>query len=155
MSNHGKHSSSGQYGQNLGVCLLVFFLLLTGCSPLTTRQEDPFQPRGAFSASGQEQLPEQWWLTFEDQTLNSLINRALAGNFDLQTAWDRVDRADALARKAGAAFVPQVDGELGVSTQRSRINSRIDWNAAKVATTHLKVTGLAWLQATNSTSGDA
>jgi len=44
----------------------------------------------------------------------------------LQTAWDRVDRAYAVARKAGAAFVPQVDADIGLGTQRSRINSRTD-----------------------------
>jgi NodT family efflux transporter outer membrane factor (OMF) lipoprotein len=65
-------------------------------------------------------------LSFEDQTLDSLIDRALAGNFSLQTAWDRVDRAYAVARKAGAAFVPQVDADIGLGTQRARINSRTD-----------------------------
>ena len=44
----------------------------------------------------------------------------------MQTAWDRVDRAYAVARKAGAALVPQVDADIGLGTQRSRSNSRTD-----------------------------
>jgi NodT family efflux transporter outer membrane factor (OMF) lipoprotein len=126
MSSQGKHSFSSPGKRSLVTCLTIIVLLLTGCSPQVSRQAPPFQPEGGFSGSGQEQLPEQWWLTFEDQTLDSLISRALAGNFSLQTAWDRVDRAYAVARKAGAALVPQVDADIGLGTQKSRINSRTD-----------------------------
>lgn len=126
MSNNGKHSGDRPGRQGLKVCLLVFICLLVACSPQRPIQGDLFQPRGGFSSSGQEPLPEQWWRTFEDPTLDNLINQALAGNFSLQSAWDRVERARAVARKAGAAFVPQVDGELGLGTQRSRVNSRTD-----------------------------
>ena len=126
MSNNGKHSGGRPGRQGLGVCLLVCIFLLAGCLPQMPGQASIFQPHGDFSASGQEPLPEQWWLSFEDQTLDNLIKRALAGNFNLQTAWDRVDRARAAARKAEAAFVPQLDGELGLDTQRSRVNSRTD-----------------------------
>ncbi len=126
MSSQGKHSFSSPGKRSLVTCLAIIVLLLTGCLPQVSRQAPPLQPQGGFSGSGQEQLPEQWWLTFEDQTLDSLISRALAGNFTLQTAWDRVDRAYAVARKAGAALVPQVDADIGLGTQRSRSNSRTD-----------------------------
>lgn len=126
MSDKGKHSTSSPGRRNLGICLTIFMLLLSGCSPQPSRLTPPLQPQGGFTASGQEQLPEQWWLTFEDQTLDSLIERALAGNFNLQTAWDRVDRARSVARKAGAALSPQLNGDAGFGTQKSRINSRTD-----------------------------
>ena len=126
MSSQGKHPFSSPGKRSLVTCLTIIVLLLTGCSPQVSRQAPPLQPQGGFSGSGQEQLPEQWWMAFEDQTLDSLISRALAGNFSLQTAWDRVDSAYAVARKAGAALVPQVDADIGVGTQRSRINSRTD-----------------------------
>lgn len=126
MSSQGKHPFSSPGKRSLVTCLTIIVLLLTGCSPQVSRQAPPLQPQGGFSGSGQEQLPEQWWMAFEDQTLDSLISRALAGNFSLQTAWDRVDSAYAVARKAGAALVPQVDADIGIGTQRSRINSRTD-----------------------------
>jgi len=126
MSSQGKHPFSSPGKRSLVTCLTIIVLLLTGCSPQVSRQAPPLQPQGGFSGSGQEQLPEQWWMAFEDQTLDSLISRALAGNFSLQTAWDRVDSAYAVARKAGAALVPQVDADIGIGTQKSRINSRTD-----------------------------
>jgi NodT family efflux transporter outer membrane factor (OMF) lipoprotein len=126
MSKKGKFSFNSPGIRSLVTGLTIIVLLLTGCSPQVSRQTPPLQPQGGFSGSGQKQLPEQWWLSFEDQTLDSLIKRALAGNFNLQTAWDRVDRAYAVARKAGAAFVPQVDGDVGLDTRRSRINARTD-----------------------------
>jgi NodT family efflux transporter outer membrane factor (OMF) lipoprotein len=126
MSSQGTHPFSSPGKRSLVTCLTIIVLLLTGCSPQVSRQAPPLQPQGGFSGSGQEQLPEQWWMAFEDQTLDSLISRALAGNFSLQTAWDRVDSAYAVARKAGAALVPQVDADIGIGTQKSRINSRTD-----------------------------
>jgi NodT family efflux transporter outer membrane factor (OMF) lipoprotein len=126
MSKQGKHSFSNPGRRSLATCLTIFLLLLSGCSPQISHQTPLVQLTDSFSAPGQEQLPEQWWLSFDDQTLNSLINRALAGNFNLQTAWDRVDRAYAVARKADAAFVPQVDGDVGLGAQKSRFNSRTD-----------------------------
>ena len=107
-------------------CLGIVFLLLSACSPTTPHKDSFVQPQGNFSVAGQEQLPEQWWLSFEDPTLNRLIDQAMADNLTLKSAWDRLDQARALARKAGADIVPQLSGEVGGSSTRSRINSRTD-----------------------------
>jgi NodT family efflux transporter outer membrane factor (OMF) lipoprotein len=106
----------------LGIILLLF----TACTPVANHQDSALQPQGSFSATGQEQLPEKWWLTFEDPTLDRLIAQALTGNFTLQSAWDRLDRSWAIARKAAADFVPQLSGEAGANSTRSRINSHTD-----------------------------
>ncbi len=108
----------------VGFYLGVAFLLLSACTPQVAQQPSPIQLQGGFSATGEEQLPEQWWLTFEDPTLNKLITQALLGNFSLQSAWDRLDRAQAVARKAGSDLIPHIDGEAGFRTTRSRTNSR-------------------------------
>jgi NodT family efflux transporter outer membrane factor (OMF) lipoprotein len=107
-------------------CLTIFILLLIGCSTQTFRPTAPIYTEGAFSLTGQTQLPDQWWLTFEDASLNNLMNQALSENLTLKIAWDRFDRARAVARKAGADLVPQVDGAAGFNTERSRFNSRTD-----------------------------
>ncbi len=107
-------------------CLGITFLLLSACSPTTPHKDSLVQPQGNFSVVGQEQLPEQWWLSFEDPTLDRLIDQALADNLTLKSAWDRLDQARALARKAGADMVPQLSGEVGGSSTRSRINSQTD-----------------------------
>jgi NodT family efflux transporter outer membrane factor (OMF) lipoprotein len=106
------------------LCLGCVCLLLAACIPVTQKQISAIQPTGMFSASGQTQLPVQWWTVFDDPTLDHLISRALADNFTLQSAWDRLDQARAVARRAGADLIPQLNGEAGVSTTSSRNDSR-------------------------------
>lgn len=101
-------------------------MLLAACTPQVKNTASPIQPQGSFSASGQTQLSEQWWQTFNDPALDRLINQALTGNLTLQIAWDRLDRARAVARKANADFFPQLGGEAGFSSTKSRINSHTD-----------------------------
>lgn len=108
------------------LCLAALLLLLAACTPALTRQASTVQPEGGFSASGEAPLAEQWWLAFEDPALSRLIERALAGNLTLQSAWDRLDRAAAAARKAGAELFPQVGAEAGFSSTSARTNGRTE-----------------------------
>lgn len=73
-----------------------------------------------FSATDRSLPPERWWEEFNDPTLNSLIAQALSGNLELKSAWTRLDQARALAVQAGAAILPEVTAEAGVS--RTRVN---------------------------------
>ena len=77
-----------------------------------------------FSGTGGLPLPDRWWLSFEDEVLDGLIGQALANNFSLKTAWDRLSQAEAAARSAGAAFSPALDASAGTSWNRFRENSR-------------------------------
>ena len=52
--------------------------------------------------------------------LNSLIDQALANNFSLKTAWDRLSQAEAEARSAGADLFPTLDAEVENSRNRYR-----------------------------------
>lgn len=61
-----------------------------------------------------------WWKQFNDDTLNTLVERALADNADVQRAAARIEQADALLREAGAALFPDVG--LGAAASRSRIS---------------------------------
>jgi multidrug efflux system outer membrane protein len=51
----------------------------------------------------------QWWTTFDDPELSSLIERAVAGNLDLKDAWARVRQARANRRIAKADMFPTLD----------------------------------------------
>ncbi|MBE0577012.1 MAG: TolC family protein [Desulfuromonadales bacterium] len=106
------------------LCLGLICLLLAACTPAATYQASVIQAQGVFSASGETPLPVHWWTNFEDPALDRLIAQALADNFTLQSAWDRLDQARAVARRSGADLVPQLSGEAGGSTSSSRIDSR-------------------------------
>ncbi len=127
MMNNLKQSDNVPNRRCSGLCLGgIILLLLTACTQVTTHQTSPVQPQGSFSVTGQTQLPEKWWLSFEDPALDNLITEALTDNLSLQSTWDRLDRAQAVARKANADFIPQLSGEAGFSNTRTRTSSGTD-----------------------------
>jgi multidrug efflux system outer membrane protein len=55
------------------------------------------------------QINPEWWTLFGDETLNALIDDALARNQDLQAAIARMEAAEAAAQEAGADYFPALD----------------------------------------------
>jgi NodT family efflux transporter outer membrane factor (OMF) lipoprotein len=91
-------------------------LLLAGCAgPM--HLEPPVQPPSTFSASGNLPAPERWWTAFGDATLDSLVDGALAGNFDLQSAWQRLEQARAVVDRESASRWPGLDLLLGATAR--------------------------------------
>jgi NodT family efflux transporter outer membrane factor (OMF) lipoprotein len=90
---------------------LAAILSLAACSFVSEPPPSPVTLPDDFSASGEQLLPDRWWESFADSQLDELIEQALAGNFSLQVAWDRLDQSEAMARKAGAELSPSLDIE--------------------------------------------
>ncbi|HEY7160716.1 MAG TPA: TolC family protein, partial [Acidobacteriota bacterium] len=65
-----------------------------------------------------------WWTTFNDPTLNALIDRAVQDNLDLQLAQARVREARAQRGVVAADLYPTVN--VSSSYQRSRISKNIN-----------------------------
>lgn len=61
---------------------------------------------------------ERWWAGFGDTTLDTLVERALAGQPSLQVAAARLRQADAAVGVASAGRLPQVQGTLDMTRQR-------------------------------------
>jgi NodT family efflux transporter outer membrane factor (OMF) lipoprotein len=68
------------------------------------------------------QSQQRWWETFGDDELNGYVDEALSGNQNLAAYWARLDKAEALAVKAGADITPSVDGTAGATYSRTRIS---------------------------------
>ena len=64
----------------------------------------------------------RWWALFNDATLNTLVEQALQRNADLRQALARVEQADAVAREAGGALLPQFD--LGANSSNSQASTK-------------------------------
>lgn len=101
--------------------LLLSTLLfsLNSCSPKITPQQLPVEPPAQFSYSGTEALPEKWWTSFNDSTLNRLIDTALSENLDLLATWEQFQAARALVRVESSNLWPQADVFLGSEIVRS------------------------------------
>ncbi len=97
--------------------IIVCALLLTtaGCwiTPMTV--SPPVNTPATFSQSGSAELQNKWWRSFNDPTLNTLVERAIGENFTLRSAWARLNQARALARKAGSERYPSLDGTAGAA----------------------------------------
>lgn len=74
---------------------------------------------GVRSAPADEAALQQWWRTFGDPTLDSLVDRAVASNLDLRIAEARLREARALRAVAASELLPAVDGVGSYQRQRS------------------------------------
>lgn len=61
---------------------------------------------------------DAWWKGFDDPELTRIVTRVVAQNLDLAAAMARVDQARAVAREAGAAWLPQ--GSLDAQAMQER-----------------------------------
>ena len=75
----------------------------------TATDERPFQEAAAFSMDGDAAIEQDWWVAFEDPSLNIAIERALNDNFSLEAARQRLLEARALARRQSATLWPSLD----------------------------------------------
>ncbi len=64
----------------------------------------------------------QWWTTFKDPELVSLVDRALLANLDLRQAQARLREARALRGVAGSALGPSLDARGNAGRERQSAN---------------------------------
>lgn len=106
--------------------LPVLFLLAAitaACAHKPGRIPIPVDMPADFSSTGQSPLPDKWWLSLRDPVLSNLIDRALADNLTLLAAWDRLDQAEAVLRRAGSSLKPDVSYDAGASHSRAETGS--------------------------------
>lgn len=103
----------------LNLLFVVCLSGLVGCASQKTVAL-PVDAPDAFSQTGSEVLPEQWWTVFGDDQLNGLVDSALVSNFDLKTAWMRLQAAKAVVRREGADLWPEIEGNIQSDATRTQ-----------------------------------
>lgn len=107
------------------VYVVVAALLLSGCQSIWP---DYLRPKVDVPAqyvdvsqqnAAQGQIANNWWILYQDQELNGLVEKALQNNKDIKLAVARIEEADAVLREAGGYLFPQVD--LSSAAKRSRV----------------------------------
>jgi NodT family efflux transporter outer membrane factor (OMF) lipoprotein len=76
---------------------------------------------------------DDWWAQFHDRELDSLIDRAMRGNLDLQTAVSRIREAREQTIVAGAAALPSVNADADVNRTRLSQNGGLSQIAGQFA----------------------
>lgn len=100
--------------------------LLGGCSVGPNYKQPELKTPDAFSQAATTQPAgdvSQWWKSFNDPTLNELIDRAVAQNLDLKIAAARLREARAFRGISNSKFFPQVDGAGAYTATRSSENT--------------------------------
>jgi len=93
--------------------VLALVVCCAACQPFRpTPPPTPPVPATYTSLGGTWQPPHAWWQAWDAPELHGLIQRALAEGFDVRLAQSRLAQAQAAARKATAATLPTISGEL-------------------------------------------
>lgn len=92
-------------------------------SPEEVKQEENFS---------QLQYNAEWWKSFNDETLNTLVESAIKNNFDVEIAKTRIDQARAMQGSVASGFFPKLDlngavAKTGTSEQ-SYASSGVSFN---------------------------
>jgi len=120
----------GPFYRNTGLsCLLLAAVLIAGCKTsydTAAKNAEPLSDVLSMPEQSPDPLPEvaHWWTSFEDEGLNTLIDHALAHNFSIRSAWDRLSQAQAILRRSGAERSVQLDGNAGLTQRWQETNGR-------------------------------
>ena len=101
--------------------------MLAGCAdfrpPVYQRPETPakaeWSRQESITVSPAEAVQPNWWLGFKDPYLNQLVERALAGNYDIKVLAARIRVANAQISEARAGGLPVIDVGAGASFEKS------------------------------------
>lgn len=103
--------------------LAVMLLLLTGCTVGPNYKRPPvtvpdsyrgFAPENTQTSLGEE----KWWAVFQDEQLQALIKEALAQNYDVRIAAERVLQAQAVVGITRADQFPTITGGASATNFR-------------------------------------
>lgn len=102
----------------------VWVLLAGGCADVRlTEFERPETPGKASwsrqTVSAAETIAPDWWREFRDPYLDQLVNKAIAGNFDVKILAARIQVANAQIGEARAGALPTLDLGAGASFEKS------------------------------------
>ena len=103
------------------VVLLTIFLV--GCNLGPKYKRPTVQPPAEFYAEQQttanSEADAAWWDLFKDPVLQGLIREALQNNYDLRSAFARVEQERALAGVTRSQYFPQVGYGAGIAGQQA------------------------------------
>jgi multidrug efflux system outer membrane protein len=107
--------------------------------------EAPAAFRGQEGAAERASLADlPWWEVFKDDTLKGLIQTALANNYDLRAAVQRIEQARAMAIQVRSQLFPQVGYEGDVSRGRNAVGGSPSSTGGKTTESLLGFLNVAW-----------
>ena len=106
---------------------VVSSLLLAGCTvgPNYKRPQAAVPTQWTVApARGTEAKPpdtDEWWASFQDPELNSLVELSVSRNLDVKLALERVQEARAARGIARSGYFPSIDATASATWNRQRV----------------------------------
>lgn len=101
---------------------------LNACSPFAPEIKEhgyEFAPQYySLYNDNEPYVPAEWWRTFNDFELNSMVSMALKENLNVRQLWARLDQATARYRKAYGGLLPSLELSGGYAAQRQQTDTR-------------------------------
>ena len=132
-----------------GVLLMVALSAVTaGCNRSLQRPQRDSIVRVPDAWTGGEVVPaagpSDWWTSFGDEGLDGVVSRVLQRNQDLRAAAARIEAAQAQARIASAAQLPQLDAGFDAGGRKQNfLGLRLPGAEGSVLSRTFTSTGLA------------
>lgn len=101
------------------VLFTAVFVMMMGCATQKESIEAPLPMPESFAATGSQITPDKWWMSFEDEQLNSIIESAMQDNFNLLTAWERLRAARAVVDRESSVLFPDLEANAGADAIRT------------------------------------
>jgi multidrug efflux system outer membrane protein len=131
----GALQETGFIGPAGRLCAAVASVMLAGCAvgpdyvrpetSLSSTWHSPLED-GLQAGPLDPQTLASWWTTLDDPVLSGLIERAVAGNLDLQTARSRVRESRARRNIARGGLLPAFNASGSATSSRTDTNAGLD-----------------------------
>jgi len=108
----------------VSICGALALVALNSCSPfMVPDRTSTFSdiPESFSLGQGVSDPAQKWWLNLSSPELTLLIEEALAENLSLRVYWARLEKAQALAVRAGSGLYPAVSAEASAAYSDSRL----------------------------------
>lgn len=110
------------------IALVMFSAALAGCSVTPDYQPPVPEVPAQWSEAPDSNAPatpaqSRWWTTFNDSELDSLVERAVRANLDLQLGEARIREARARRRASATSLWPSVDAKASITRERESMNA--------------------------------
>src|SRR5579863_7974878 len=110
------------------VYVFLFLFLLSGCMVGPKYQNPDISMPSHFEELSSDAVEKEvdlsfWWKQFEDPVLDALIEEALAANYDLKIALEKIEQTRAQYRIERSHLWPEID--LNATAIRSRISQNL------------------------------
>ncbi|MEW5979304.1 MAG: efflux transporter outer membrane subunit [Acidobacteriota bacterium] len=115
----------------LSISVGGLLIVLAGCTVGPTHQRplvsvpERWTVESTRGTSNKAAESEAWWSSFQDTTLDSLVQRAMSRNLDFKLAIERVREARAARGVARSDYLPSLDAEASAIRLRGGINQGV------------------------------